>query len=657
MTTSITSLASATLPLTGTERVPMDQTVGAAIAASALVVGTGYRIESLGTTNWTACGLPAEVTAAVGLTFVATAAGTGTGTAIEARTVETTTQAIADLAGAAAGTVTSVALSVPTGFSVSGSPVTTTGTLALSFAPGYSLPTDARQSDWDAAFTQRRTWDGGDQHLNAATGRASLGLGSAAQAATTDFVSATTTQAPNIVLAGPASGASAAPTFRALVAADLPTTTVTANSYGSGSSVGAFTVDARGRLTAASNISISIAATAISDSTSTGRAVLIAVDAAAARTAISAEQAGAAAAAQAAAVQRSNHTGTQLAATISDFSAAVAALGTTVGNALRQLVNPSAVSFLRINADNSVTARSTSEMRGDLGLTSAATATIGTAAGNLVALDGSARLPAVDASQLTGLVVGDSNIATAGLSQASLNGRPVAPFAPSTAYSKGDLVSLYGLVYRRKTAGTSGATLDPAMWDLQSAADGTNDIYYTAGRYFNPSIAPATTGIAVGQNTIFLYPFIVRRRVRVNGVQVRVLTAAASTTFQIAIYPASSARAPTGLPLASTTDMSLAAASAVAASISPIWLDTGQIYFRAINVFGSATGVFVAPTSSHPEAVNLIGATSAFPSSTVSNVELSLAWGYGNWPDMTGRATTEGSIPRVSLAFLVSELG
>ena len=657
MTTSITSLASATLPLTGTERVPMDQTVGAAIAASALVVGTGYRIESLGTTNWTACGLPAEVTAAVGLTFVATAAGTGTGTAIEARTVEATTQAIADLAGAAAGTVTSVALSVPTGFSVSGSPVTTTGTLALSFAPGYSLPTDARQSDWDAAFTQRRTWDGGDQHLNAATGRASLGLGSAAQAATTDFVSATTTQAPNIVLAGPASGASAAPTFRALVAADLPTTTVTANSYGSGSSVGAFTVDARGRLTAASNISISIAATAISDSTSTGRAVLIAVDAAAARTAISAEQAGAAAAAQAAAVQRSNHTGTQLAATISDFSAAVAALGTTVGNALRQLVNPSAVSFLRINADNSVTARSTSEMRGDLALTSAATATIGTAAGNLVALDGSARLPAVDASQLTGLVVGDSNIATAGLSQASLNGRPVAPFAPSTAYSKGDLVSLYGLVYRRKTAGTSGATLDPAMWDLQSAADGTNDIYYTAGRYFNPSIAPTTTGIAVGQNTIFLYPFIVRRRVRVNGVQVRVLTAAASTTFQIAIYPASSARAPTGLPLASTTDMSLAAASAVAASISPIWLDTGQIYFRAINVFGSATGVFVAPTSSHPEAVNLIGATSAFPSSTVSNVELSLAWGYGNWPDMTGRATTEGNIPRVSLAFLVSELG
>ena len=98
MTTSITSLPSASLPLTGAERLPMDQTVGSAIAASALVVGTGYRIETVGTTNWTACGLPAGVTAAVGLTFVATAAGTGTGTAIEAETREATAAAIAALA-------------------------------------------------------------------------------------------------------------------------------------------------------------------------------------------------------------------------------------------------------------------------------------------------------------------------------------------------------------------------------------------------------------------------------------------------------------------------------------------------------------------------------------------------------------------------------
>lgn len=51
------------------------------------------------------------------------------------------------------GTVTSVALSAPVGFVVSGSPVTSTGTLSLAFDTGYSLPTTAKQSDWDTAFS------------------------------------------------------------------------------------------------------------------------------------------------------------------------------------------------------------------------------------------------------------------------------------------------------------------------------------------------------------------------------------------------------------------------------------------------------------------------------------------------------------------------
>ena len=51
------------------------------------------------------------------------------------------------------GTVTSVDLSVPTGFSVSGNPITSSGTLALGFASGYSLPTNVKQSNWDDAYT------------------------------------------------------------------------------------------------------------------------------------------------------------------------------------------------------------------------------------------------------------------------------------------------------------------------------------------------------------------------------------------------------------------------------------------------------------------------------------------------------------------------
>jgi len=55
--------------------------------------------------------------------------------------------------GAGSGTVTSVALSAPTGFTVSGSPITSSGTLTLAFASGYSLPTTAKQTEWDTAYT------------------------------------------------------------------------------------------------------------------------------------------------------------------------------------------------------------------------------------------------------------------------------------------------------------------------------------------------------------------------------------------------------------------------------------------------------------------------------------------------------------------------
>jgi hypothetical protein len=55
------------------------------------------------------------------------------------------------------GTVTSVGLSAPTGFSVTNSPVTSSGTLTLSFASGYSLPTTASQTNWDTAYTNRIT--------------------------------------------------------------------------------------------------------------------------------------------------------------------------------------------------------------------------------------------------------------------------------------------------------------------------------------------------------------------------------------------------------------------------------------------------------------------------------------------------------------------
>lgn len=50
------------------------------------------------------------------------------------------------------GSVSSVGLSVPTGLTVSNSPITTSGTIAVTYTAGYSIPTTTKQSNWDTAY-------------------------------------------------------------------------------------------------------------------------------------------------------------------------------------------------------------------------------------------------------------------------------------------------------------------------------------------------------------------------------------------------------------------------------------------------------------------------------------------------------------------------
>jgi hypothetical protein len=54
--------------------------------------------------------------------------------------------------GGSSGTVTSVAMTVPTGLTISGSPITTSGTLAVAYDTGYAIPTTAKQTQWDTAY-------------------------------------------------------------------------------------------------------------------------------------------------------------------------------------------------------------------------------------------------------------------------------------------------------------------------------------------------------------------------------------------------------------------------------------------------------------------------------------------------------------------------
>jgi hypothetical protein len=46
-------------------------------------------------------------------------------------------------------------MTVPTGLSISGSPITSSGTLALGLASGYSIPTTANQTNWTTAYNDK----------------------------------------------------------------------------------------------------------------------------------------------------------------------------------------------------------------------------------------------------------------------------------------------------------------------------------------------------------------------------------------------------------------------------------------------------------------------------------------------------------------------
>ncbi|MEI7750130.1 MAG: hypothetical protein WCJ25_03945 [Candidatus Moraniibacteriota bacterium] len=62
------------------------------------------------------------------------------------------------------------------------------GTGIASVTSGYGIPTVSQIANWNTAYTQTLRWDGGSTGLNAASGRTSLGLGSAAQNNVGDFV-------------------------------------------------------------------------------------------------------------------------------------------------------------------------------------------------------------------------------------------------------------------------------------------------------------------------------------------------------------------------------------------------------------------------------------------------------------------------------------
>lgn len=134
------------------------------------------------------------------------------------------------VAGGGSGSVTSVALTAPSSIlSVSGSPITESGTIALSLATQDANYIWAGPTSGSAAAPTFRALVSADiPSLNYVT---SVGLsdstglfnisGSPVTSSGTLSLASLKNQSANTILAGPSSGSAAAPTFRALAVADI----------------------------------------------------------------------------------------------------------------------------------------------------------------------------------------------------------------------------------------------------------------------------------------------------------------------------------------------------------------------------------------------------------------------------------------------------
>jgi hypothetical protein len=333
-------------------------------------------------------------------------------------------------------------MTVPTGLTVSGNPITTSGTLDVTLTSGYSIPTTASQSNWDAAFTNALRWDGGATGLTASTGRTSLGattLGSnlftLANVAAIAF--------PRINADNTVSTLDAA-TFRTAIGAGTSSTTGTVTSVGGTGTVSGLTLT--GTVTSSGNLTL----------------------------------------------------GGTLSTPVSTINDS-----TTLGQNLVKLTNVTAIAFPRINADNTVSTLDAATFRTAIGAgTSSTTGTV-TSVGGTGTVSGLTLTGTVTSSgNLT--LGGTLSVTASNFASQTANTVLAAPNGAAGTPTFRALVAADIPTLNQNTTGTA-ATITGVYSGTITSSQVTTGLGFTPYNATNPSsyiaLSSAITGYTAGTNT------------------------------------------------------------------------------------------------------------------------------------------------------------